>query len=208
MTNIEKGLYLIGKPAMIPDCNRDDLPQFFVDRGFQVGAEIGVYKGEFTEKLCQTGLKIYGIDPWMAYYGYDDKKVEFQKRQDFLYEHTQRTLKPYPNCTLVRKTSMDALKDFPDGSLDFVYIDGNHNFKYIAEDLCEWTKKVKKGGVVSGHDYSPRGLSMRDQDTIHVKYVVDAYTLAYEIKNWYVLGRDEIIKGEKRDKFRSWMWIK
>ncbi len=48
---------------------------------------------------------------------------------------------------------MDALEDFEDNSLDFVYIDGDHNFKHISEDIYEWTKKVRSGGIVSGHDY-------------------------------------------------------
>jgi hypothetical protein len=39
---------------------------------------------------------------------------------------------------------MDALNDFEDDSLDFVYIDGNHEFPYVAEDLFHWSKKVRK----------------------------------------------------------------
>ncbi len=64
------GIKLKGLPAEIPDCGRDDLPQFFVDMGFKVGAEIGVLRGEFTEKLCQAGLKVYAVDPWKNYLDY------------------------------------------------------------------------------------------------------------------------------------------
>ena len=48
---------------------------------------------------------------------------------------------------------MDAVKDFKDESLDFVYIDANHGYESTKEDIREWSKKVKKGGIVSGHDY-------------------------------------------------------
>ena len=48
---------------------------------------------------------------------------------------------------------MDAVKDFADKSLDFVFIDGHHGYDYIKEDIREWSKKVRKGGIVSGHDY-------------------------------------------------------
>ena len=51
------GLKLKGTPAEIPDCGRDDLPQFFVEMGYKVGAEIGVLRGEYSEKLCKAGLK-------------------------------------------------------------------------------------------------------------------------------------------------------
>ena len=199
------GLKLQGRPAEIPDCSRDDLPQFFVEMGFKVGAEIGVYKGEFSEKLCQAGLKLYAIDPWQIYKDYGNPRG--QDRLDFQYEHTQRVLAPYPNCTIVRKTSMEAIPDFEDESLDFVYIDANHDFRQVAEDLSEWTKKVKKGGIVSGHDYFYVKTSTGTENW-HVAFVLKAYVGAYGIPNWYLLGQKNAAEGEKRDKWRSWMFIK
>jgi len=194
-----------GRPFEIPDCSRDDLPKFFVEMGFKVGAEIGVYKGEFSEKIAKTGLTLYAIDPWRIYKDYDNPRG--QARLDFQYEHTKRVLAPYPNCTIVRKTSMEAVEDFEDETLDFVYIDANHEFRYIAEDLYEWTKKVRKGGIVSGDDYffvkSDSGAQFW-----HVGYVLRAYIGAYGIPNWYLLGRKNPLPGEKRDKWRSWMFIK
>ncbi len=199
------GLKLKGRPFEIPDCSRDDLPQFFVEMGFKVGAEIGVYKGEFSDKIAKTGLKLYGIDPWRIYKDYSNPRG--QTRLDFQYEHTTRVLAPYPNCTIIRKTSMEAVEDFIDESLDFVYIDGNHDFRYIAEDIAEWTKKVRKGGIVSGHDYF---FTKTGTNTTHwhVAYVLNAYIGAYNIQNWYLLGRKHTVEGEKRDKWRSWMFLK
>src|SRR3990167_8478670 len=145
------GLKLKGRPAEIPDCSRDDLPQFFVGLGYKVGTEIGVFKGEFSEKFCKAGLKLYAIDPWQLYKDYED--FYDQEKLNFLYEHTKRVLAPYPDCTVVRKTSMEAVTDFADESLDFVYIDGNHQLKYVVEDITEWSKKVRVGGAITGHDY-------------------------------------------------------
>ena len=101
---------------------------------------------------------------------------------------------------------MDAVKDFADESLDFVYIDANHEFKYVTEDIFEWSKKVRKGGAIAGHDYFY--AKQRKFDNIHVRYVVDAYTATFRIHPWYVLGRKEKVEGEVRDQFRSFMWIK
>lgn len=197
------GLKLKGRPAEIPDCSRDDLPKFFVEMGFKVGAEIGVYKGEYTKKFLDAGLKMYAVDPWVDYSEYHNTRG--QTRIDFLYEHTKRVLAPYPNCTIIRKTSMEAVKDFEDESLDFVYIDSNHLLKYVIEDICEWSKKVRKGGIIAGHDYF---YEKRDFNVIHVAFAIKAYTDAYNIKHWYILGREKFIKGEKRDRWRSWMWVK
>lgn len=130
------GLKLMGKPVEIPDCSRDDLPNFFVEMGFKVGAEVGVYKGEFSLKLAQAGLSLYAIDPWQA------NRENMQQRHDLMYQETKTLLSPFPKCQVIRKTSMEAVDNFKDGSLDFVYIDANHEFRYIAEDLYEWTKKV------------------------------------------------------------------
>ncbi len=198
------GLKLMGRPAEIPDCSRDDLPQFFVEMGFKIGAEIGVARGEFSEVIAKSGLRLYSIDPWLSYSDYIDDRG--QEVEDQIYRKTKERLGKYPNCTIVRKTSMDAAAGFADRSLDFVYIDGNHQFKYVAGDICEWSKKVKVGGIISGHDYiytNPRTQA----GICHVIYVVNAYTQAYKIGNWYLLGRKHAEEGEKRDKFRSWMFI-
>ncbi|OGM81365.1 hypothetical protein A2394_00215 [Candidatus Woesebacteria bacterium RIFOXYB1_FULL_42_36] len=196
-----------GRPFTIPDCSRDELPECFKQMGYKTGTEVGVYKGAFTEKFCKAGLKMYAIDPWKAYQGAGRTQQE-QARQDFLYGHTQRTLAPYKDCTIIRKTSMDALNDFGPGSLDFVYLDGDHRFPYVAQDIYEWSEKVKNGGVVSGHDYfctDPRAKNVLCQ----VGAIVDAYVSAFGIENFYVFGRSKSLELEaKDDRYLSWMWIK
>jgi hypothetical protein len=234
MTNIKKGLKLKGSPAEIPDTTRLDLPEFFKEMGFKVGVEIGVYKGIFTKEFCDAGIKMFGIDPWIAYKNYRNRKkfttknlTKYQKRQDLLYNYTLKHLKEYIDsglCEIIRKTSMDAVGNFEDESLDFVYIDGNHGFKFIAEDLVEWSKKVKRGGVVSGHDYIQIKNPPDHPDAVQVIHVLHAYIKAFGIDNFYVLGRKKIPgkriskknydiyvhsgKEEKRDRWRSWFWIK
>lgn len=202
---ISEGVKLKGRPAEIPDCGRDDLVEYFKERGFKRGVEIGVYKGEFSEVLAQYGGDLYSIDPWRLYKDYGNERG--QERLDFQYEHTKRVLSKYPNSHIIRKTSMEALDDFEDESLDFVYIDGNHQFAYVAEDLYHWAIKVKKGGVICGHDYA-RYKSNSICGGCHAKEIVDAYALAYNIPNFWVLGRHKADPGEKRDQWRSWMFIK
>lgn len=202
-----EGIKNQGKPFKIPNCSRDELPQFFVDMGFKVGAEIGVYKGEFSEKFCKVGLNHFAIDPWIAFPG-QGRTQQVQERQDFLYGHTKRVLDPYPNCTVIRKTSMDAVKDFINGSLDYVYIDGNHELKYIVEDIVEWSKKIKKGGIVSGHDYWNTN-PLANNVICHGEAAVNAYTQAYGIKNFYIFGKMYPLEEQKKDnKWFSWMFIK
>lgn len=202
-----EGIKFKGMPVEIPDCSRDELPEFFKEMGYTVGAEIGVYKGEFTELFCKVGLKMYAIDPWIAYSG-AGRTQRRQERQDFLYGHTQRVLAPYNDCTIIRKTSVDALNDFQDGSLDFVYIDGDHEFSHIAADLVGWSKKVRVGGVVSGHDYYCTDPHARNS-ICHVEPVLDAFVKVHGIDNFYVFGRLHPDKVKTRnDKHLSWMFIR
>ena len=195
------GLNLEGWQVEIPDCGRDDLPEFFKEMGFRVGAEIGVRKGDFSEVICKAGLKLYGIDPWRVYADYVDPYS--QQKMDAAKAIVIARMKGY-DFVPIQKTSMEAVKDFGDGSLDFVYIDGNHSFKYVVEDIWEWSKKVKKGGIISGHDYL---YLSREPHALDVKYVLDAYTRASKLPKWYVLGRRFPPPGEKRDRERSWFWI-
>src|SRR3989344_685140 len=192
-----------GRPFEIPDASRNDLPELFIELGFKVGTEIGVKAGELSEGICSAGLKLYGVDPYLKYDDYIEPETQQTLNQAM--DKASSRLKGF-DFTAIKKTSMSAISDFADESLDFVYIDGNHSFKFVTEDIFEWSKKVKKGGIISGHDYVY--LGSRDKHQVHSKYVVDAYTKAFGITKWYVIGRKEKVKGEKRDTYRSWFWIK
>jgi predicted O-methyltransferase YrrM len=120
---------------------RYDMAGMFKDLGFRKGAEIGVDMGHFSEVLCQLNpeAKIYVIDPWQG---------EYEPH----YEIAKTRLVPY-NCEIIKKTSLEACKDFGDESLDFVYIDADHSYKSVSEDIENWSRVVRKGGIISGHDY-------------------------------------------------------
>lgn len=201
---IEEGLKLEGYPAEIPDCSRDDLPEFFKRQGCKIGVEIGVFEARFTLMFAQAGLEIHGVDPWTVYedYGHPDYLPVAEKR----YQKSLRRLKDFPNAFVYRETSMEALRHFDDESIDFVYIDGNHQFRYIADDIYEWWKKVRKGGFICGHDYA-YFKSRSPCGGCQVREIVDAYSKSFH-KNFWVLGRKKVIEGEVRDRYRSWIFIK
>jgi hypothetical protein len=192
-------------PRDIPNVDRwHSLTQLFHDLNFTKGAEIGTERGLFAKRICVSnpGVKLYCIDPWLAYKGYRDY-VSQSKLDDF-YETARERLAPY-DCELVRKFSVDASRDFEDGSLDFIYIDANHNLLSVIQDLHYWTPKVRSGGIVAGHDMIKR---KNPSVGMHVVQAVYAFTDAYNIDPWYILGRKEKVEGELREKQRSFMWVK
>jgi Methyltransferase domain len=174
---------------------RSDIPKWLVKQGYRVGAEIGVYKGEYTEMFLKEGLTMYAVDPYIPY-----NEAPSAEAQELLYQQTAEFLKQYPNCTLIRKTSLEAVKDFEDESLDFVYIDGDHSFQSCLEDITEWAKKVRKGGVVMGHDY--KGHSSR-----YVYPAVNYYVKEHGIKELHVIARRGYMV-RSGDKHASFLWVK
>lgn len=132
--------------------SRLELARVFREKGFSVGAEIGVFDGYFSEYLLKSipGLRLYGVDPWEVYPGYRDHKFE-SSMQAAEVKARERT-KGY-DYHIIKKYSVDAAKGFENNSLDFVYIDGNHEYKYVKEDIELWAPKVRTGGIVAGDDW-------------------------------------------------------
>lgn len=196
--------YLINIPKII---GAEGLAHLFAELGFKYGVEIGTDQGEYAEVLAKTmpSLKLFCVDPWKAVAyekGFQPESFENQEFFDRRYSETIERLTPYQNIVLKRATSMEAVNDFEDNSLDFVYIDGNHDFLNVTQDIHYWTKKVKSGGIVSGHDF----VRYPSRKFNHVQKVVNAYTQAYHhLPVFLVTPTNE---GMKRDRFRSWFFVK
>ena len=204
--NLEPYLKEVGKPIWIPGACREDLPALFKSLGFKKGVELGVSWAQNIIGFCEAGFEIYGIDPWKDSRDNTYRKIvsiSGGRTVDEVYEMAKERTAKYPNCKLIRKLSMDALDDFEDGSLDFIYIDANHFFGYVAMDLMQWSKKVRKGGIIAGHDYfSTEGVSI----VRHVGNVVDAFVKSYEIPNFWVLGSKDNFKDRDLSYFFFKYW--
>jgi predicted O-methyltransferase YrrM len=187
----------------IPNVDRKDMAILFGELGFGVGVEVGTERGVYAKVLCQNipGLRLSCVDPWLKYRGY--REHVSQEKLDRFYEESGVRLAQY-GVNLIRKMSVDAAQDFGDRSIDFVYIDGNHEFGHVVADVCAWTPKVRHGGIVAGHDYIQR---VNPEYLMGVVEAVDGYVSAYRIEPLFIFGRKERVEGERRDDTRSWMFI-
>ena len=168
---------------------RNDLGGLFKELGYETGAEIGVYTGHYSEVLCQgnPGVKMYCIDPWKVYETEEiEPYAQDQKALSKFYAEAKKRLAPY-NCEIIRKTSMEAVKDFKPDSLDFVYVDANHDFENVLEDLEEWSKIVRKGGMVAGHDY---GHFKHKDRNLGTKRAIDAHVIINDVKMLFLVNRN------------------
>lgn len=194
-------------PVEIPGVTRYDLARLFASLGFLRGAEIGVMRGEYSLQLCgeNPALRLFCVDPYSVRSDYNNG-VMTQADQDDAYQMACARLSIHPGAVIMRAKSLDAVREIDDGSLDFVYIDGHHNFQNVTNDICEWTKKVRIGGIIAGDDYYK---TARPVHGLHVQHVVDAFTDAYAIRPWFVLGRKVTqSREEARDRHRSFFWIR
>ena len=191
-------------PIEIPDTGRATLAALFGELGYKVGAEIGTERGVYAEILCKANptAVLYCVDPWDVYSGYRDH----QDRAEIYacHEEALRRLEGY-NATYIREYSMNAVSKFDDGGLDFVYIDANHEWPYITQDIYYWARKVRPGGIVAGHDYI---RSVKRDSKNHVMAAVNGYTFAFRISPWFLLGSKAKTPGMVRDECRSWFWVK
>jgi predicted O-methyltransferase YrrM len=127
---------------------RERLVQLFAELGYKEGVEVGTSIGKFARYMLETvpGLHLMCVDPYAEY------SWATQDRQDDAYRRVQENLAGL-NVTILRQTSMEAVRNVRDGSIDFVYIDADHLFDPFMCDLIMWSNKVRAGGIVAGHDY-------------------------------------------------------
>lgn len=169
--------------------NRIEIAKHLGELGFTKGVEVGVDFAYHARVLLDyiPNLKLLCVDKW--------------DRNPRAYELAKEVLARYPGATMQRADSVEAANTFNDGSLDFVFIDADHTYEAVKRDIEAWTPKVRKGGVMYGHNYevSPTGI----------RGVIDAV-------NEYVVNNNislTIIERDRRnpygdDRHPCWYFVK
>jgi len=133
-----------------------------VGRRKRVGVEIGVFQGLMSQYLLgmDKGLTLYLVDPWCpirdaSYLATDDlhhKASEAQHEQAM--QKALGRVRPFgERAQVLRMTSLEAARQFDEASLDFAFIDGDHSYAAVRNDIAAWWPKIQKRGLLSGHDY-------------------------------------------------------
>ena len=162
-------------------CDYRDVYQLMVEKA-RDGAhfvEIGAYYGQSTAfmavEILNSGKKIKFdvVDTWAG-----DNSSEYKDGQwgyelvtqgDKVFAKFKENLKSVENYyNPIRMDSVKAAELYPDRSLDFVFIDGAHDYDFVKADIKAWLPKVKIGGYLGGHDYT-------DPDHLDVIQAVDQF---------------------------------
>jgi len=137
--------------------NRPSL-QNFIDKKDLIGAEVGVLQGknsfDMLEKLDIK--KLYLIDIWS--HNGSDKNMSIKRLKKF-----------EDKIIFLHVDSIKACEYIKDNELDFVYIDGDHRYEGVKEDINNYYSKVKMGGLICGHDYG-RGKTKDVDRAVNEKF--------------------------------------
>ena len=121
----------------------------------KIGVEIGVFKGEFSRNILeQWPGTLYLIDPWRDLSDEEYLDSSNHKNHQTAFSDTMNSIKGFENrAFMLRGLGEEMIDLFKDNSLDYVYIDGNHDYDHVKQDIEMWWPKLKSGGLMSGHDY-------------------------------------------------------
>lgn len=117
--------------------------------------EVGTYKGNNAVSILKNlnVNKIYLVDPWEEHESYSKTEPDkTNKKLSYAEKEARKRLKKFTErAVFVKKYSDNALNDLP-GHHDFIYIDGDHSYIQSKKDMKRYFSKVKKGGILGGHD--------------------------------------------------------
>lgn len=131
--------------------SRDDFPMLCFWRKLYRCAEIGVDRAEFARLFLD---RFPQIEEWWGIDGYEpygempfDRESDYQMALHRLAVHGRR-------AKLIREASTKAATYFPPNSLDFIYIDGAHDYESVKADLAAWWPALSAHGILAGHDWT------------------------------------------------------
>jgi len=180
------------------------------------GAEIGVFRGDFSAHILAhwKGERLYSVDAWKHQGKFLDVSDVAQEEHNENMRACMTKLQPFKTrSVVVSALSVVAASSFPENDaarldfvyidaahdyaarLDFVYIDAAHDYRSVWEDLVAWFPRVKRGGILAGHDYKN---SFVRKNLVEVKRAVDNFFRMQELT----------INTTTDDNLPSWFVIK
>lgn len=153
--------------------------------GYRVGVEIGVDRGTFSYQLLSnsTYTFFYFVDPWMPYAEINHERREAE-------EAARLEISKFPErSAIIKCSSLEAAGAIP-APIDFVYIDGAHDYYNVKTDIKVWWSRLTSKGMLAGHDFDLKSVQnvLQEEFAGRIVYIVperpDTNTGAHP--SWYV----------------------
>lgn len=148
-------------------CYYWQLSNYIKSKGYKTGIEIGTAYGGCANHLltnCPTIERLICVDPYKYYP--DMPGLFDQDDYDRLMIQTRERLLGYKAARMERLTSKEFISLVINMKVDFVFLDGLHTYDMVKWEIEHYSKLIRPGGALLGHDY----------DTFkEVKKAVDEY---------------------------------
>jgi hypothetical protein len=127
---------------------------FFGDKPI-VGVEIGVLgaSGSVAMLNRMPNLKLYAVDPWLHFDGHEYEAENPQEYHDLNYEAAVKRLAEYGDRVQIMKMTSDEFYGIISELVDFIHIDGSHQYEQVKRDINNAKKHIKPTAIISGHDW-------------------------------------------------------
>lgn len=202
-TNMAKEEKLWGSIVKKVGMTRSGLYRYFAELGFKTGCEVGVQRGRNAKIMFDniSGLELFLVD---AYADHPSNRRKWGEKAHRKFKRMAKKRLESNNVHWLEGFSENVVHEVPDGLLDFVYIDGEHTYDFVMLDIILWSRKVRRGGIISGHDFEFRDRKLKNN--AKVAEAVTDYTGRYRISPVYIT--DKSVNELPGDKNPSWYFFK
>lgn len=126
-------------------------------------AEIGSWKGKSTHALLSAGKgEVFAIDHFQGSKG--EAIAHAEAKTGDIYAEFMKNVGHFPNLKVLKTSSLEAVKQFPDHSVDMVFIDGEHTYQGVKADIEAWLPKARK--LICGHDFNWMGVRQAVEESL------------------------------------------
>jgi len=167
--------------------------------------EVGSWKGMSTAILAKAASdfqgKVFAVDHWHGSDGVFEHQQAKEADMLSVFRHNMQVLGVSDLVHPLVMTSELAASVFKDSSLDFVFIDADHRYSHVSQDIEMWLPKVKRKGIIAGHDceghYTTFGNFRREVDAHREEDVIVGVCHAGVVKALFdVFGNDYNIEPD------------
>lgn len=146
-------------------------------------AEVGCYCGESTVHFACVFDSVIAVDIWEGGWS----KTDVTANQDFrkVESNFDFLTRNFKNIRKIKGESNCVSSTFVNGQFDFVYLDGNHSYDSVINDMNSWWRKTNR--CMGGHDYNMASVKEAVNEFLQTNNISTNCLTTYCDNSWLIL---------------------